>query len=90
LNDAPSAGFAGEDFDSKRPRSQRKQLASLPEAEWERWLPQLEWINLPLGQMLYEFGPSQTHVYFPATAIISLRKTYTTSWDINGLSATRR
>lgn len=47
-------------------------LAALPEAEWLRWLPQLEHIDLPLGQVLYESGATLNHVYFPTTAIVSL------------------
>jgi CRP-like cAMP-binding protein len=47
-------------------------LAALPEAEWTRWLPQLEQIEMPLGQVLYESGSKMSHVYFPATAIVSL------------------
>ncbi|MEO8060498.1 MAG: Crp/Fnr family transcriptional regulator [Burkholderiales bacterium] len=47
-------------------------LASLPLAEWERWLPHVEWFELPLGQVLYESGGVQTHLYFPTTAIVSL------------------
>ena len=47
-------------------------LAALPEAEWMRWLPQLELIELPLGDVLYESGTQQTHIYFPSTAIVSL------------------
>jgi CRP-like cAMP-binding protein len=47
-------------------------LAALPEAEWNRWLPQLEWVKLPLGEVLYESGTQQTHIYFPTTAIVSL------------------
>ena len=47
-------------------------LAALPEAEWSRWLPQLEPISLPLGKVLYESGGVQSHVYFPTTAIVSL------------------
>jgi CRP-like cAMP-binding protein len=47
-------------------------LASLPAAEWERWLPQLERVEMPLGQVLYESGTTLTHVYFPLTAIVSL------------------
>ncbi len=47
-------------------------LAALPEAEWNRWLPQLEQVDLPLGQVLYESGAQQTHIYFPTTAIVSL------------------
>ncbi len=47
-------------------------LAALPEPEWQRWLPQLEWVELPLGQVLYESGGTLSHVYFPTTAIVSL------------------
>ena len=47
-------------------------LAALPDAEWQRWRPQLELIALPLGQVLYESGTTLKHVYFPTTAIISL------------------
>ncbi len=47
-------------------------LAALPDAEWQRWAPQLEWIDMPLGQVLYESGSTLAHVYFPATAIVSL------------------
>ena len=47
-------------------------LAALPAAEWKRWEPQLEAIDLPLGEVLYESGASLRHVYFPTTAIVSL------------------
>ncbi len=47
-------------------------LAALPDAEWRRWLPQLEWVEMPLGQVLYESGRTLSHVYFPTTAIVSL------------------
>lgn len=47
-------------------------LAALPAAERERWLPQLEWVEMPLGQVLYESGGTLRHVYFPTTAIVSL------------------
>ncbi|MDA3921573.1 MAG: Crp/Fnr family transcriptional regulator [Salinisphaera sp.] len=47
-------------------------LAALPEAEWTRWCAQLEWIKMPLGEVLYESGTQQTHLYFPTTAIVSL------------------
>jgi CRP-like cAMP-binding protein len=47
-------------------------LAALPEAEWRRWQPQLEWVDLPLGHVMYESGRTLSHVYFPTTAIISL------------------
>jgi CRP-like cAMP-binding protein len=47
-------------------------LAALPEADWQRWLPHLEWVNLPLGHVLYESGGTLSHVYFPTSAIVSL------------------
>ena len=47
-------------------------LAALPDNEWQRWLPQLESVSLPLGQVLYESGDTLSHVYFPTTAIVSL------------------
>jgi hypothetical protein len=31
-------------------------LAALPDGEWERWLPLLELVELPLGKVLYEAG----------------------------------
>ncbi len=47
-------------------------LAALPQAEWRRWLPQMESVEMPLGKVLYESGNLLTHVYFPTTAIVSL------------------
>ena len=47
-------------------------LAALPDAEWQRWLPLMEAVELPLGQVLYESGGTLSHVYFPTTAIVSL------------------
>lgn len=47
-------------------------LAALPDAEWERWLPNLEPVDMPLGKVLYEAGTRLSHVYFPVTAIVSL------------------
>jgi CRP-like cAMP-binding protein len=52
--------------------SQNHLLAELPEAEFARWLPQLEPAKLALGQVLYESGGKMSHVYFPTTAIVSL------------------
>ena len=47
-------------------------LAALPAPDRERWLPNLEIIDMPLGEVLYEAGGTLTHVYFPTTAIVSL------------------
>ena len=56
---------------SHNPRSNQL-LASLPEAEWQRWLPHLEHVEMPLGQVLCESGSTLSHVYFPTTSIVSL------------------
>jgi len=47
-------------------------LAALPQAESSRWASQLEPVDMPLGQVLYESGTRLSHVYFPTTSIISL------------------
>lgn len=47
-------------------------LAALPDEEWERWSNQLEPVDMPLGNILYESGHKLTHVYFPTTALVSI------------------
>src|SRR6202012_1001699 len=47
-------------------------LKALPEPELKKWVPELEAVELPLGQGLYEPGVRLSHVYFPTTAIVSL------------------
>jgi CRP-like cAMP-binding protein len=56
---------------ASEPRSNHL-LAALPDVEWQRWLPLLEVVEMPLGQVLYESGGTLSHVYFPTTAIVSL------------------
>jgi CRP-like cAMP-binding protein len=58
-------------MDANDPRTNHL-LAALPDAEWQRWQPQLELVELPLGHVLYESGRKMSHVYFPTTAIVSL------------------
>jgi CRP-like cAMP-binding protein len=48
-------------------------LASLPDADWQGWLPLLERVQLPLGHVIYESGASLSHGYFPTSAIVSLQ-----------------
>ena len=45
---------------------------SIPPAEWEKILPHIEAVDLPLGKVLYEPGSKMSHVYFPSSAIVSL------------------
>ncbi len=47
-------------------------LAALPAAEFERLVPHLELVAMPLGEVLYEPGGQMWHAYFPTTAIVSL------------------
>ena len=47
-------------------------LAALPADEYARLLPNLEWVSMPLGEVLSEPGIQMRHVYFPTTAIVSL------------------
>ena len=47
-------------------------LRALPDAEWGRWSPYLESVDLSLGQVLSESGRTPAYVYFPTTAVVSL------------------
>ncbi|MBC7919061.1 MAG: Crp/Fnr family transcriptional regulator [Rhodoferax sp.] len=51
---------------------QNQLLAALPDAEWNRWRPYLEPVELAFGQVLCESGRTPAYVYFPTTAIVSL------------------
>ena len=59
-------------MDSLRNPNQNHLLASLPTAEFERIAPHLELVTMPLGHVLYESSGKLQHVYFPATAIVSM------------------
>jgi len=52
--------------------TQNRLLAALPAPEYERLLPHLELVPMPLGEVLYESGGRLQHVYFPTTSIVSL------------------
>jgi CRP-like cAMP-binding protein len=47
-------------------------LAALPDEVRTRWYPYLEYVDMPLGSVLYEAGSTLNHVYFPTTSIVSL------------------
>jgi CRP-like cAMP-binding protein len=47
-------------------------LAALSDADWQRWQPHLEPVELQLGQVLCESGGTPAYVVFPTTAIVSL------------------
>src|SRR3954463_3381919 len=47
-------------------------LAALPGAELARLAPNLELVQMPLGDMLYGPGGQLQHAYFPTSSIVSL------------------
>ena len=47
-------------------------LAALTAREWQRWLPQLEYVDMPAGLVISECGVAMSHAYFPATAMVAL------------------
>jgi CRP-like cAMP-binding protein len=47
-------------------------LAALPAEVYQRLLPQLELVEMPLGHSVYESGGHLQYVYFPVEGIISL------------------
>lgn len=49
-----------------------KLLAALPESEYQRLNPHLEYVTLRLGQVIYEPKTSIEWVYFPERSMISL------------------
>jgi CRP-like cAMP-binding protein len=51
---------------------QNQLLAVLPQDVWQRLAPQMEPVDMPLGQVLCESGSTLKHVYFPVTSIVSL------------------
>src|SRR3569833_2603299 len=51
---------------------QNRLFAALPAAEFDRLSPHLEWVTMPLGEVLYESGGQLQHVNFPTTSIVSL------------------
>jgi CRP-like cAMP-binding protein len=51
---------------------QNRLLAALPEASFQKLLPALEGVRLPLGMVVYESGGTQGYVYFPTNSIVSL------------------
>ena len=47
-------------------------LAALPAPDLRRVRAALEMVDMPLGQVVYESGRLQSHVYFPTDCIVSL------------------
>jgi CRP-like cAMP-binding protein len=53
-------------------RHANRLLAALPMDEWHRLEPDVKWVDMPVGATLCQAGTVLRHVYFPATAIVSL------------------
>ncbi|MEO7206929.1 MAG: Crp/Fnr family transcriptional regulator [Steroidobacteraceae bacterium] len=51
---------------------QNRLLAALPDVVWARWMPMLEPVDMPLGEVLFEPHSRLAYVYFPTTTIVSL------------------
>jgi CRP-like cAMP-binding protein len=47
-------------------------LAALSANVLQRWFPNLEPVEMPLGGVLYEAGETSRYVYFPTNSIVSL------------------
>ncbi len=47
-------------------------LAALPDEDYKRLSPSLEFVNLSLGEILYDYGDEMPYLYFPITSIVSL------------------
>ncbi|MBD0389977.1 MAG: Crp/Fnr family transcriptional regulator, partial [Nostoc sp. C3-bin3] len=56
--------------EANTPRNQL--LAALSKQEYERLVPYLETVYLPLKQTLYEVNEPIQYIYFPQTSVISL------------------
>ena len=54
-------------------KASNRLFASLPHADWARWVHHLELVELTVGQVLFEHGRPLSHVYFPVTSIVSLQ-----------------
>jgi len=51
---------------------QNRLLGALPRKEYDRLLPHLEEVSLPLRDILYEANGPIAHVYFPLNGVVSL------------------
>jgi len=47
-------------------------LSAIADSDFNKLLPDLELVKMPLGKVLYESGVEMEYVYFPTTCIVSL------------------
>ena len=55
---------------------------SFPVKEWEQIFPFIESVELSLNQVLYEPKMKMSHVYFPATALVSLLVSFADGFSV--------
>jgi len=53
-------------------------FAVLPDVDYLRLLPSMEYIDLALGEILYDSGDEMPYLYFPTTSVVSLLYTMET------------
>lgn len=51
---------------------QNRILAALPPSDYERLLPDLEPVSLPLGSVIFRFGDHESCLHFPTSGIVAL------------------
>lgn len=66
------AKYLGNCMETKILKDQNHLFHSIPQEEWNRLLPHIEQVDLPLGKVLYEPGVKMNYLYFPVSAIVSL------------------
>jgi CRP-like cAMP-binding protein len=71
-NVAMLLGVPGEKMTGSLAYGRNELLAALPEQTLQRWSTHLSWVDLKLGQVVYEPGARLEHVFFPTTALVSL------------------
>ena len=59
-------------MDTPQSPNQNFLLAALPTADFDHIAEHLEFVAMPLGEVLCESGGLLQHIYFPTTAIVSL------------------
>jgi CRP-like cAMP-binding protein len=72
IRTARPAPAQGSSLVSARDPRQNHLLAALPAEGYQRLLPELELIAMPLGWVLYESGGQLSYLYFPISGIVSL------------------
>jgi CRP-like cAMP-binding protein len=71
-NNASERGMRQPAISTAHNPRQNHLLAALPAAAYERLLPHLEPVALPLGLVVFESGGKLRYLYFPASGIVSL------------------